>query len=276
MQGSISKVIMTFFSCRDPREIIIVFNSTVCYLAACLILLLASWISSLVPFLLSEMPGLISGNRGVSEVLASEWGKDLIVNGYCTNPVISMFAACISLPFYRHCACYKMFSGLLLTWIIIRGFADFFGGIIVGAALNSGLGDVFTNLGILDTGRVIVTIFCLAAVFLISRLLTRRMMISANVYYNELRDGAKLRFGFLQFLIPCVLGNFIITVNWVNHTCIFDLLVNFSVLLIIIPLIVNAVNTQDLFFDKEPRTATKFFDSAVMIAFVMVVLLIVT
>ena len=78
-------------------------------------------------------------------------------------------------------------------------------------------------------------------------------MFSANIYFNELRQSYQKRFIANQFLYPFLVGNLIIFLVKLPGINIFDISLNVSQLLFLIPIFIAGSGIEDLYFDEEPR-----------------------
>jgi len=249
-------VIRPIVSFRGKREFMILFNSMVYYLEAHVILKLAGCLSFLIHTWLNCVFAWITGSRSLYRGFFSRSVIDFIKGGLQTNPGVSLLIAGLSLVLFRQFASRRFSAGILLVWMIIQGFADFSGGIVARALFNHGMCYVFTCFRVMDTGRVVISILCIYFVLLMSILLTRTFLFTANVYYNDLKGKARFRFGIVQFLIPFVLWNFMTTLIELPQINIINILIRVSALIILVPLIVNTVYIHDLYFDEEPRPAS--------------------
>jgi hypothetical protein len=232
---------------------IVLFNSLFYYLIANVLIFTLMSLSSVVIASLFDISTVICKDHFIFLIRSGNWSLDTVISVFGTAPFISLMAAIGLLVLYESkVSCNNRFR-ILLAWMIILCFANFFGGIIMGAFLNRGLGYVLMYLYIMDTGKVVITIICMMILFIIGQALSRFFLFTANVYHYELRGGDKLRFGIFQFLIPFILGNIIIglfnfPILSLDHTCI-----RISALFILIPLLIGCKTTPDLFFYKEPR-----------------------
>ena len=238
---------------RHYTSWIVLFNSLFYYLIANMLIFTITCLSSVVMASLFGISTYICKDQLSFLVSSGNWGRDEIISIFCTAPFISLMAAIGLLGLYESKASSNSRFRILLAWMIILCFANFFGGIIMGAFLNRGLGYVLMYLYIMDTGKVVITIICMMILFIIGQALSRFFLFTANVYHYELRGGDKLRFGIFQFLIPFIFGNIIIgLLNFptlsLDHTCI-----RISALFILIPLLIGCRTTPDLFFYEEPR-----------------------
>jgi len=232
---------------------IILFNSLFYYLIANALIFLLTCISTAVMASRFGISTLVCKDQVEFLTSSCNWNRDAVLTVFGTAPFMSLLTALVLVVFYG-CHAHRCGSlRILLAWMIILCMTNFFGGMIVGAFLNQGMGYLFMYLFIMDTGRIVVTLLCMMVLFVISQVLARVFLFTANVYHNELRGSEKLNFGILHFLIPFILGNIIIGL-WefpsfnLHNTCL-----RISALLILIPFLLRCRSTPDLYFDENPR-----------------------
>ena len=240
----------TFLNCTGW---IVLFNSLFYFLIAHALIFILTSISSVVIASLFGISTFICKDQLSFLVCSGNWSRDTVILLFGTGPCISLLVASWLLIVFGYNADCKGSFRILITWMIILCLSNFFGGVIVGAILNTDLGYVFMYLYIMDTGRMIITIICMFLLFVIGRLLTRLFLFTANVYHKDLRGGDKLRFGMLQFMIPFILGNIIIGVYDFPSINLHNMCLRISTLLILVPILTGCDSTPDLFFYEEPR-----------------------
>jgi hypothetical protein len=231
---------------------IVLFNSLFYYLIAYVLIFILTSLSSVVMASVFGISTIISKDQFTFLTSRGSWSMDAVISIFGTAPFISLLTALGLLVLYEFKASCNSSIRILLAWMIILCFTNFFGGIILGAFLNRGFGYIFMYLYIMDTGKVIITIICMMMSFIIGQALSRFFLFTANVYYNELRGGDKVRFGIFQFLIPFIFGNIVIGLfNFptLNQDSIF---LRISALLILIPLLIGCSTTSDLYFYEQP------------------------
>ena len=257
-----------FLNCTDW---IILFNSLFYFLIAHVLIFILTSLSSVVMASLFGISTFICKDQLSFMVCSGNWSRDTVILLFGTGPLISLLVALWLLIVFGYNSNCKGSLRILLTWMIILCLSNFFGGVIVGAILNSDLGYVFMYLYIMDTGRMMITIIGMFLLFVIGRLLTRLFLFTANSYHNNLRGGDKLRFGILQFLIPFILGNIIIGLCEFPSFNLHNTCMHISPLLILVPILTGCHTTPDLYFDGDPRLPS----IAVSPAFIALLLLLI-
>ena len=142
---------------------------------------------------------------------------------------------------------------ILLIWMIVICIQNFFGEMMMGSILDRGFGYVIMYMFIMDTEKLVLTIFAGLALLVSGFFFSRNFMLTANVYFNEIRDLVKPKFVLYQYIFPFLLGIIIIQILDIPHFNILSACTRFSALLVLIPVFTRSFTMQDLFFDEEPR-----------------------
>jgi len=142
---------------------------------------------------------------------------------------------------------------------------------MIGALFSKGFGYVIMYLYFMDTGKMIITLFALSAMFTLGLMMARQLLFTANTYFNVLPGDQARRFTLVQYLIPFVAGNIIIGLVKLPGISLYEIFLNFSIILLLIPVYIRAGMMQDLFFDEEVKE-TKIYWRSLGIAVVLLIL----
>ena len=86
--------------------------------------------------------------------------------------------------------------------------------------------------------------------------MARLSLYSANIYFNDLLRTYRNKFIFNQFILPFLIGNIIIFLIKIPEFSYFDIALNSSMILILLPVLMRSITIEDFYFDEEPRTIT--------------------
>jgi hypothetical protein len=186
-------------------------------------------------------------------IRGDEWTSDAVSAVFASGPLFSVFFAILLFILYFNVASETGLLRLAVLWAFCHLVINFFGSMLVGSILNEGFGYVIMYMFVMDTGKMIITLFAFICLFLIGLFTTRLFLFSANSYFNVLNRYNRMKFVLSQFLVPFLLGNIIIFLFKLPEIRLFDILLNASTLLIILPVIFRSVTIQDMFFDEDPR-----------------------
>jgi len=221
-------------------------------------------LSYLLVFFLTQLVTAISASvfniktiivyYGVDYLIRSDdWTSDAVSAVFSSGPLTSIFFAVLLFILYYKVVSETGLLRLFILWCFCPLVINFFGNILVGSMLNEGFGYVIMYQFVMDTGKMIITLFTFLCIFLIGLFMTRLFLYSGNIYFNVLNGQNRLKFVLSQFLLPIIIGNSIIILLKLPEIKLFDVLLNGCILLLILPVIFRSVNIQDLFFDEEPR-----------------------
>lgn len=186
-------------------------------------------------------------------IRGNDWTSDAVSAVFSSGPLISLFFAILLFILYYNVISETGLLRLFVLWCFCHLIINFFGNMLVGAILNEGFGYVIMYQFVMDTGKMIITLFSILCLFLIGLFMTRLFLYSGNIYFNVLNVHNRLKFVFSQFLFPVIIGNIIILLVKIPEVKLFETLLNGCALLLILPVIFRTINIQDLYFDEEPR-----------------------
>ncbi len=143
-------------------------------------------------------------------IRGNEWTSDAVSAVFASGPLFSMFFAILLFILYFNVASETGLLRLAVLWGFCHLVINFFGNMLVGSILNEGFGYVIMYMFVMDTGKMIITLFAFICLFLIGLFATRLFLFSANSYFNILNKYNRTKFVLSQFLFPLILGNLII------------------------------------------------------------------
>lgn len=201
----------------------------------------------------------------------NDWSSDAVKGVFSAGPVIILMLSVILMILYIKVSMETGILRLLVIWMFLHGLTRFFGEIMVGAIMTKGFGYVILYLFIMDTGKLIITTFAFVAMFAVGLFLGRILLYSASTYFNELTHVNRLRFIWHQYIIPFFLGNLLIFLIKLPESDPFDIAVNASMILLLIPVVMRSFSINDLYFDDEP-IRIKFYARYSIIAIILLAL----
>ena len=232
---------------------IITINSVFLFLLAYLLMFIITQFATAISASAFNIPAIIYYNEIDFLQRGQDWTSDQVIAVFSTGPLISLLIGVLLVALYIHVADDPGLLRLLVIWMILFASINFFGELLVGAILNQGFGYVIMYMFIMDTGKIILTLFGFVALFSLGLLFSRLFMFSGNIYFNDLHRYNRRKFIYCQFLFPYLIGTaviFLIKLPVINP---FELSLLGSMILILIPISIKGFTVQDLYFDEEPR-----------------------
>ena len=202
---------------------------------------------------LFDIPVVVYFNDVDFLIRGIDWTTDMVSGVFSAGPISMLVLAIFLLILYVTVVTETGILRLLVLWMIFHALTRFFGELLVGAIMGKGFGFVILYMFVMDTGKVILSIFVFVAMFTLGLLLFQLFLFSANIYFNDLRKSYRLRFIINQFFIPFLLGNVVILLLKVPEFSYFDATLNATGILLLIPLLIRSVSFQDMYFDEDPR-----------------------
>lgn len=181
------------------------------------------------------------------------WNRDSVTMIFSTGPAVSLVLGLAFLVFYGGKVESAGIKGVFITWLIILCLVDFTGELITGAVLNRGFGYTMMYWYIMDTGRVVLTLVLTFSLIFSGRELARFLLISGNVYFNDLKGNAKLGFTLCQFVLPYMISSIILQVCELPNFSLYTSMVRSTMALLLLSLACFCRSTPDLFFSDKRR-----------------------
>jgi hypothetical protein len=235
------------------KYLIILLNSTFIFLLAYLFV-----------FLLKEMAvSLSAGSFNIKAVMmyydveylirSRDWTVEAVKVVFSTGPLIAFMLTLISLTIFALASHESWSFRLFIIWIFLHAFTQSFGEIIFGALLNQGFGWVLAYLYFNDTEKMLLVVGILLGMLSVGLFLSRFLLLTGNIYFNNITKSNRGPFLMSQIFLPFLIGTGMIILVKQPLMNGFELVVNGSMILVILPAILRARFTNNLFFDEEPR-----------------------
>ena len=186
-------------------------------------------------------------------IRSGEWTSDAVAVVFSSGPVFSVFCALVLIIIYVKVVSETGLSRLFLLWCFCHFFINFFGNMLVGTILNEGFGYVIMYQFVMDTGKMIITIFAVLCILLTGLFMARLFLYSGNIYFNVLDHHNRRRFVIAQYILPFLIGDLIIFLLKLPEVRLFEILLNGCTLILLFPVLLRSSNIQDLYFDEEPK-----------------------
>ena len=231
----------------------IVFNSLMLFLIGYLVIYVLNLFITGYAALLFNIPVLVYYYDLDYLIRGIDWTPDSVAGVFSSGPIAMFVLSLFLLILYKAVETETGMLRLLLLWMIFHALTRFFGEILVGALLNKGFGFVILYMFVMDTGKVILTILGCVAMFSAGLIMTRMSLYSANIYFNDLLRSYRNKFIFSQFILPFFLGNIVIFLIKMPKINYFDVALNASMVLFLIPVFVRSISMEDFYFDEDPR-----------------------
>ena len=233
---------------------IISLNSFFLFLLAYLIIYSIHLFITAYTALLFDIPVVVYYKDVDFLIRGIDWTTDMVTGVFSAGPISMFVISLLLLILYNNVQTESGILRLLVLWMIFHSLTRFFGELMVGALMGKGFGFVILYMFVMDTGKLILSIFVFVAMFTIGLFLFQSFLFSANIYFNDLRKSYRLQFIIAQFFVPFFVGNLFILLYKMPNFSYFDVTLNATGILILIPLLIRSVSFQDMYFDEEPRT----------------------
>ncbi len=244
----------------------IAINSSLLFIIAYLIIYFLNLLITGYTAILFNIPVVIYYHDVDFLIRGVDWNPDSVSGVFSSGPIAMFTLSIFLLILYKAVETETGILRLLLLWMIFHTLTRFFGEILVGAILNKGFGYVILYMFVMDTGKVVLVILGFVAMFTVGLFMTRQSLYSANIYFNDLHRVIRTQFIVNQFILPFLVGNLVIFLIKIPRFSFYDVCLNGSMILILIPILVRSYGMEDLYFDEERKeTKLKIIIPAIML-----------
>jgi len=232
---------------------IILLNSTFIFL-----------LSYLLVFLLTESATAIAAQTfNIKSVMryydvdflirSRDWTTDAVKVVFSSGPLIMFMLTFVTIFIFSIISHENWTIRLFIIWFSLHALTQSFGDLIFGTLLNQEFGWVLSYLYFDDTTKMLMVILSLLGMLASGILLSRYILLTGNIYFNNIRKGKRFPFLMSQFFLPYLIGIGIIISIKQPLMNTFEIILELSMLLILVPAILRARFSNDLFFDEEPK-----------------------
>lgn len=250
---------------------VIFLNSVFYFLCAYFILFLISRISIAISASAFSIPVRLYYYEIDYLIRSSDWTSDAVTVVFGTGPLLCLIIGLVLLVIFINVSTENGSLRTLLVWLIVLSLITFLGEVIVGALMNQGFGYVIMYMFVMDTGRVVLTIFGGILLFAAGLAMSRILLFTANTYLTDLKGIDKTRFVIYQYLFPYLTGILIIQLIELPRFSWFPTLIRLCGIIFLVPVLSRSLSLQDIYFEEE-TPVYKLSRTAAAAAFVMLLL----
>jgi hypothetical protein len=231
----------------------IIFNSTMIFLFAYLVVFLVYNFSQAVAALNFNVPTMIGSSNILFLIRSRDWTFESVKMIYSSGTFICFLAGILMMIVYSALIEEKWMARLFIFWIFWHTMTHSLVDVFFGVILTRGFGYVILYFFFNDTMKVILAIVFLVFIFLLGLFTTRYFLFTGNIYYNYILQKNRSIFLLNQFMIPFFVGNVVILFLQMPRVDPYEIILNTSMILFLLPPLIRARSTQDIYFDEDPR-----------------------
>jgi hypothetical protein len=238
---------------RNVRNFLIIFfNSLSYFIIAFIFMYLLGQFATAIAALQFDYSSIIYYHKLVYAIDSGAWTPDAVKFLFSITPIITLLTGIIALIIfirvYDHLAHYKIF----LLWCFAFSIIWSFGALLAGTILNKGIGYVVMYFYMMDTGKLIISLFALTMLLIISTTTTKWFLFSANSYFNQLNEHNRAFFTFAHILLPLLAGTIIMILVKLPKINYYELFILLLGLIYGIPVLLRFSGFPTFFFDEFP------------------------
>jgi hypothetical protein len=235
------------------KYLIVLLNSTFIFLLAYLLIFLVKEIAIIIAARSFNISAVMMYYDVEFLIRSRDWTADAVQVVFSTGPLIAFILTLITIITFALISHEIWTIRLFIMWIFLHALTQSLGEMICGALLNQGFGWVLAYLYINDTTKMLLVIGIIIVMVTCGMFFSRFMLFTGNIYFNFINKANRSPFIISQILLPFLIGTGIITIIKQPLLNSFEPVVESSMMLILLPALLNARFSDDLFFDEEPR-----------------------
>jgi hypothetical protein len=232
---------------------VLFFNSLGLFLLAYLFIFVLNLLVTGIAAVANQIPVVLFYYGPDFLIRGRDWTIDAINIVFSSGPMFMLIFSAVLVILYFSVISETGILRLFLMWAMFHAITRTFGELLVGAILSKGFGFVIIYMFIMDTGKLILTIFSFLMLFTIGIFLSKSSLFSGNIYFNMIGSSQCFKFVNRQMIWPFLAGNLLIFLFKLPEMNIFEISVNASMGLLLIPVIIRSKSVEDLYFDEDPR-----------------------
>jgi hypothetical protein len=232
---------------------VITINSTLLFLIAYFAVYIFSQLITIVAATFFNYPTIWYFDQIYFNISPDQWNHDSVKVIFSAGPLLSLLLGLIFIIVYSKVREMNSIFKLFFLWGFLHSISMLFGAMLVGTLFETGIGHVISWMYIMDTGKVLYSIFSIFIMVVVGLLITKSILISANSYFNILTKDNRRLFVLSQVVAPYFLGNIILVAIRQPIFMFYETFVTLSMGIIIFPMIVMYRSYQELYFDEEKR-----------------------
>lgn len=238
---------------RNVRNFLIIFSNSLSYFIISFIFMyLFGQFATAVAGLQFDYTSIIYYYKLVYAIDSGAWTADAVKFLFSMAPMLILLIGIISLiiyiRMYDNIGHFKIFFLWSFAFAIIWSF----GALLAGTILDQGIGYVVMYFYLLDTGKLIISLFALTMLLIISTLTAKWFLFSANSYFNELNEHNRAFFTYAHVLLPLLTGTAIMILVKLPKITYYELFILLLGLIYGIPVFLRYSGYPTFYFDDFP------------------------
>jgi hypothetical protein len=250
--------------------LIIFINSLSYFILAYLFMYLLGQVTTALLALQFDFSSTIYYYKLVYAIDSGAWTSDAVKLLFSAAPLITLIFGVISfvifIQIYDHLAHFKLF----FIWFFAHSIIWTFGALLSGTILDQGIGYVVMYFYLMDTEKLIISLFALTMLLLLSTVTTKWFLFSANSYFNELNEHNRAFYTFSNIILPLIIGSFLLIGIKFPKITYYELFILLTGLVYAVPIFLRFPQYPTFYFDEDP-IAVKFDRNAIIISIISLI-----
>lgn len=183
----------------------------------------------------------------------NQWTHDAVKLMYGAGPILIFIAGLIAVIAFFSIMEETARLKIFFAWLALHAFNFFFGGLLIGNIFKQGVGHVFNWMYLTDTSKMLIAIIGFFGLLTTAILMSRPMAISANSYFNNLKDRNRPFFVMAQIIVPYVIGSVAAVLYFLPRLHFQEKYSWISLGILLMIMVGRIMGMDSIYFDEEER-----------------------
>lgn len=209
------------------------------------------------------------------DISGAYWTNENIIVIFFFGLGISLISALLFERIYKARRKHLSNIKLLYLWTYILSLTWFFGGIIVGAFSNFGIGAAMLAINFPTYLKLILAVVSAALLVYLGYYSQKHIVISANLYFNKLQDEIVGRYFIFQILVPAILGILVIMLYRIPHLSDYsymDTVVLCCIFLFVTGMFIQFKKIKSMIFKRKTDRFRIFYYPLIVLILIIIIL----
>ncbi len=235
---------------------IIVANSTAAFIISYLLVFYLNHFSIIFSAGMFEHGISFDFSRIVYHVAPSEWTPDSVKVIYGVGPLLVFITGLLALLAYSSMSEDEEKVKIFLLWLTLNALNFVFSGIIIGIIFKIRIAHLFLWMYFNDSQLLMMAMMGFFGIMITSLIMAKRIVFSANSYFNKLDENNYPFFIMAQIIVPFIIGAVLLVIFFIPQIQITETYIWIGLALIITISAILVSKMDAVYFDEEIKETT--------------------
>ena len=235
---------------------IMVVNSTAAFIISYLFIFYLNHFSIIFSAGMFEHSISFDFSRIVYHVAPSEWTPDSVKVIFGTGPLLVFITGLLAFLAYSSMSEDAEKVKILLLWISLNALNFVFSGIIIGIIFKIRIAHLFLWMYFNDSQLLMMAMLGFFGILITSLIMAKRIVFSANSYFNKLDENNYPFFILAQMIVPFIIGTVLVLIFFLPQIQITETYIWIGLAMVIIISSILISKMDAVYFDEDIKETT--------------------